>query len=153
MYTHNRLFVENLALSLNKNRDLFLSKGFGTPQNYNAFMNSLANAMFKKEKMAETHLPIVYTAADEAESTSYFVSVSQFDSSFVMDRYDSYYFAVAFDKTYDFRVFSYELDYDSNNNIVYAICEHTKTGKRIVIEKCNTLRSTKFDAVLYNVLK
>lgn len=153
MNTHNSFFINNLALSLTKNKDLFVKKGLGTDTNYNAFMNSLANAMFKKEKMVAAQLPIIKTTIDWAKSTKYYMLLTQFESSFVTARYDSYYLAVVFDKKYNFRVFSYELDYDSNNNIIYSICEHTKEGKRIVIDTCEGLRFTKFGSVLFNVLK
>lgn len=151
--THNRFFIEKLALTLQMNKDLFLSKGFGTDKNYNAFMNSLANAMYKKANMPQTNLPIIETTADKAESIRYFAVTNQLDPSFVVERYDAYYFVVAFDSSYDFRVFSYELDYDKDNNIEYAVCEHTKDGKRIVIKTFKTLLERHFLATLYDILK
>lgn len=151
--THNRLFIENLALTLTMNKDLFFSKGWGPNKNYHTFMNSLANAMYKKANMSETNLPIITSTVDNAESVRYVAIANQLDPSFVVERYDAYYFVIAFDSSYAFRVFSYELDYDKNNNIEYVVCEHTKDGKRIVIKKFNTLLERHFLATLYDILK
>lgn len=151
--THNRLFIEKLALTLQMNKDLFFAKGWVPDANYHAFMNSLANAMYKKANMPQTHLPIIETTVDNAESVRYVAIANQLDSSFVVERYDAYYFVIAFDSSYDFRVFSYELDYDKDNNIEYAVCEHTKDGKRIVIKKFKTLLERHFLATLYDILK
>lgn len=57
-------------------------------------------------------------------STRYVIAISDFDSSFVKNLYDAYYFAVTIDDYENLRVFDFELDYDTNNKPIYLICEY-----------------------------
>lgn len=151
--THNKLFIENLLNELYKNIDYYLEKSFQNDDTYISFMNQLANNIYKKYKISKITLPITGCRVDFQESTKYVIAITDFNSSFVKNVHDAYYFAVTIDDYENLRVFDFELDYDENKNIIYSVCEYLKDGTRKVWTTCKLLYKEQFGGSLYEILK
>lgn len=151
--THNKIFIENLLNGLYNNIDYYLEKAFKSNDTYIAFMNALANVIYKKLNMKEITLPIQDLKVDFQVSTRCVIAITDFDSSFVNNVYDAYYFAVTIDDYKNLRVFDFELDYDKNNKPIYLICEYFIDGSSKVLQTANFLYKDQFGGALYDILK
>ena len=151
--THNKVFITNLLNGLYKNIDPFLDKAYTDDATYISFMNGLANAIYRKLKMTEISLPIISSGVDFRKSTKYVADINRFDSSFVLEDGDAYFFSVAVDEKENLRVFTYELGHDNQNNIVYEFCEYFTNGTRKVLSKNKYLTKEHFASELLKVLK
>lgn len=151
--THNKVFITNLYKGLSDNMDEYLAKAFKSNENYASFMNSLANVIFKKMGMPKERLPITTVAVDPQQSTGYVIALTYFDSAFVKEPQDAYFFAVALDDDINMRIFDYELDVDSNKNRIYSFCEYSLNGSRKVLKTARVLSEQQFAKGLYSALK
>ncbi|MBR2467785.1 MAG: hypothetical protein IKB42_01935 [Clostridia bacterium] len=144
--THNRAFIKNLLGGLNKNKKLYFEKAFASDKAYKSFMNGLANAIYKKLGMPEIDLPLIYVESDHKKSTPFIIVLHEFNNAFIVERYDAYYAAVFIDDDGKIKLFTYELDYDKDDALMYVCCEYFEDGTRKVYSSRKRLHLDAFCA-------
>ncbi len=149
--THNSIFVKNLAKGVKLNRELLFNNAIYNSNDFVHFLNDLAGLIYDSAGLICVELPITNIVVDRAKSTNYAVVIVEFNPGFVEGNGDSYYFALAFTKSGQARVFSFELE--NTQNPTYAFCEYNQKGERKVYNVVSTLNVNCFSSHLYDILK